>query len=191
MIVISGPSGAGKGTLVRELTRRVPYVYVSVSATTRKPREEEVDGSDYHFLTQESFEDKIAAGEFIEWAQVHGNYYGTLRSEVDHLLAAGKSVILEIDVQGARQVGDSMAREKCVFVFIKPPSMEILESRLIGRHSESPAEIRGRLMAARDELKEERWYDATIVNAELGPAVDELHDIIVKYQGDKAELGDK
>ena len=188
--MISGPSGAGKGTLVREVTRRVPYVCVSVSATTRKPRAGEIDGSDYHFLTPGSFRNKIAAGDFLEWAIVHGNYYGTLRTEVHGRLSAGKSVILEIDVQGASQVRDSMERDKCVFVFIKPPSMEILKARLRGRHTESAADIEKRLRIAHDELKEENWYDITIVNADLRRAVDELQAVIVKYRGDTVELGD-
>ena len=136
MFVITGPSGVGKGTLIRGLLERVPELELSVSATTRQPRPGEHDGVDYHFLTPEEFERRVAGGDFVEHATYSGNRYGTLRSELERRLADGLPVVLEIEVQGARQVREAMP--EAVEVFIAPPSREALRARLVGRGTDAP-----------------------------------------------------
>ena len=180
LFVISGPSGAGKGTLVARVREQLPDLGLTVSATTRAPRAGEVDGVDYHFLTDEEFTRRVAAGDFLEWAQVHDHRYGTLRSEVDRNLASGHSLILEIDVQGALNV-------KCrfpdaVLVFIEPPSLEVLRERLIGRGSETAASLELRLADAEREMRLADRYDARVVNDDLDRATDELVSILTSYE---------
>lgn len=172
----------GKGTLVALLRERRPSLGLTVSATTRLPREGEVDGVAYHFMTDGEFEGRVQAGEFLEWAWVHEHRYGTLLSEVDRNLGEGRSVILEIDVQGALSV-----RETCpdaVLVFVEPPSADELERRLRGRGTEDEAAIEVRLANARAELARAASYDVRIVNDDLGRACDELEAVIDTYETD-------
>ena len=177
---MSGPSGVGKGTLVSLLRERHPRLGLTVSATTRGPRPEEKDGVSYHFLSEEEFERRVEAGEFLEWAWVHGHRYGTLRSEVDRQLAEGRSVILEIDVQGGMNV--RAAHPDAVLVFIEPPSMEELERRLRGRGTEDEASVERRLANARGEMGRAAEYDARVVNDDLERAVGELARVIERFE---------
>jgi len=176
LIIISGPSGAGKGTLVDRLVTRVPCLSVSVSATTRAPRPGEVDGEDYIFLSTEEFGRRVEAGEFLEWAEVHGNRYGTLRATVEQTLAAGCDVILEIDPQGAFQVKELMP--EAVLVFIIAPSMDELERRIRKRGAETDEQVRTRLATAVRELELVGTYDHVVENDDVARATDELVDII-------------
>ncbi len=170
----------GKGTLVAKLRQRVPSLGLAVSATTRSPREGETEGVSYYFLDKEEFEARVAAGEFLEWASVHGNCYGTLKSEVERLFGEGRSVVLEIDVQG----GLNVRRENpgAVLVFIDPPSLEVLEERLRGRGTEDEDTIELRLKNAASEFEAGRAYDAHIVNDDLDRACAELADLINTYE---------
>jgi len=176
VFVITGPSGVGKGTLIRGLRQRVPQLELSVSATTRLPRAGETDGVDYHFLTAEEFERRVVAGEFVEHATYSGQRYGTLRSELEHSLAAGAPVVLEIEVQGARQVRAAMP-EACA-VFIAPPSVDALRARLIGRGTDDSEQVHERLATAAQELAAQPEFEYVIVNDRLEQAVDELVAIV-------------
>ena len=168
-IVMSAPSGGGKTTIARRLLERRADVGYSVSCTTRAPRPGEVDGQDYHFLSPAEFEARVAAGEFAEWAEVHGNRYGTLKREIGAVLASGRHVMLDIDVQGARQL--TAAFPDAVTIFIVPPSVEVLVARLLGRKSESEEALALRLRNARSELLEAERYQHVVVNDELEHAV--------------------
>jgi guanylate kinase len=176
LFIISGPSGAGKGTLVRESTARVPNLWVSVSATTRTPRPGERDGVDYFFLTATEFEARVRAGEFLEYAEVHGNRYGTLRRSVQRRLSEGVDVILEIDPQGARQVRDQMKGSKLIFV--KAPSASDLEDRIRKRGAETEDQLRTRMTTAEHEMTLEGTYDYVVINEDVSRATDELVGII-------------
>lgn len=176
LIIISGPSGAGKGTLVDRLVARVPNVWVSVSATTRPPRPHEVDGEDYFFLTREEFDARIEAGDFLEWAEVHGNRYGTLAPTVRSHLEQGMDVILEIDPQGAMQVKELMP--DAVLVFIVAPSMAELERRIRARGAETDEQVKTRLATAVRELQLVETYDHVVENDDVARATDELVAII-------------
>jgi len=172
LFIISGPSGAGKGTLVKELVQRVPETWVSVSATTRTPRPGERDGVDYYFLTPAEFESRVRADEFLEHAEVHGNRYGTLRRSVERRLAHGLDVILEIDPQGAFQVRKKVQRSRLIFV--KAPTTDDLEKRIRNRGAESDEEIKTRLETARREMELEGSYDHVVLNDDVSRAVDDL-----------------
>ncbi len=179
VFIVSGPSGAGKGTLVRALLGRVPRLWLSVSATTRPPRPGEVDGVDYYFLTPEQFDELVAAHGFLEWAEVHTNRYGTLRSKVEEHSSAGEHVILEIDPQGAAQVKAAMP--SAVLVFVEPPSFDELRRRLVGRGSETPEQIEQRLRTAVDELKIAGTYDYVVRNDDVVRATTELAHIVESH----------
>ena len=172
LFVITGPSGVGKGTLIGRLLERMPELELSVSATTRVPRPGERDGVDYHFKSEEEFARMIRDGSLLEHASYSGNRYGTPRSEVEPRLAGGRSVVLEIEVQGARQVREAMP--EAVQVFIAPPSPAALRERLEGRGTDTPEAIARRLAAAEEELAARSEFAHVIVNDDLDRAADEL-----------------
>src|SRR5215207_3795763 len=176
VFVITGPSGVGKGTLIERLLDAVPELELSVSATTREPRTGEVDGRDYHFLTPEEFERRVATADFLEHATYSGNRYGTLREEVERRLAEGRSVVLEIEVQGARQVRAAMP--EAVLIFIAPPDPAALRERLEGRGTDSAEAIDERLRTAELELAAQQEFKHVIVNDDLNRAAGELAAIV-------------
>jgi guanylate kinase len=176
VFVITGPSGVGKGTLIRGLRQRVPELEPTVSATTRPPRPGEQDGVDYHFLDDAEFDRRVLAGEFVEHAGYSGRRYGTLRSDLDQRLERGAPVVLEIEVQGARQVRETMP--DAVRIFIAPPSEDALRARLIARGTDTPEQIEARLTAAREELGARADWDNVIVNDRLEDAVPKLEALV-------------
>ncbi len=171
-LVITAPSGTGKSTLVKRLLQDFPNFQFSVSCTTRGMRENEVDGKDYYFLEREEFEQEIKNDSFAEWAEVHGNYYGTPLKEVEENLAQGKDVLFDIDVQGALQL--SLSLPQSFFVFLFPPNLEELERRLRTRGTDSEDAIIRRLKNAKDEIKQSHWFNAWIVNDDLDVAYEQL-----------------
>jgi guanylate kinase len=175
-VVITGPSGVGKGTLIRSLRERMPELQLSVSATTRHPRAGETQGVDYHFLAPEEFEQHVRDGDFVEHADYAGARYGTLRSELETRTASGAPVVLEIELQGARQVRDAMP--SAVQVFIAPPSLQALRARLVGRGTDEPAQIEARLRTAEQEVAAQHEFPHVVVNDRLENAVDELAAIV-------------
>jgi guanylate kinase len=176
VFVITGPSGVGKGTLIRGLMRRFPALELSVSATTRAPRSGERDGIAYHFMSREEFDGRVEGGQFVEHADYAGRSYGTLRSELDDRVAAGVPVVLEIEVQGARQVREALP--EAVQVFIAPPSREALRVRLMSRGTDDPGEVERRMRVAEQELAAQPEFEHVIVNDRLEDALDQLTEIV-------------
>jgi guanylate kinase len=176
VFVITGPSGVGKGTLIRLLRERVPELALSVSATTRPPRAGETQGEDYWFLSDEEFDRRIADGDFVEWAEYSGRRYGTLREELERHTSGGRPVVLEIEVQGARQVRRTLP--EAVQIFIEPPSEDALRDRLIGRGTDDPEQVARRLRVAEEELQAAGEFQHVVVNDRLDQAVDELARIV-------------
>ena len=177
VFVIAGPSGVGKGTVLHEFISRAPDCWVSISATTRPPRPGEVDGVHYYFVSDERFDEMIAGNELLEWAVVHGKHrYGTPRLPVEEAVAAGRTVILEVDLAGARQIRHSLPEAQQIFLL--PPSWEELEHRLRGRGTESPEQIERRLVTARTEMEAQSEFDMIVRNDSVSRATDELLHIM-------------
>lgn len=176
LIVLSGPSGTGKGTICRELLRSCPNLQYSISATTRTPRTGETNGVNYLFIPQKKFKDMINANEFLEWAEVYGNYYGTPRRYVTDMLDSGKDVILEIDTQGAMQIKNKFPQG--VYIYIIPPSLDELANRIYKRGTDSMEAIKQRLSCVRSELSYVNSYNYIVVNDEVSRAVHKIESII-------------
>ena len=185
LFVISGPSGVGKGTVARELKKENSDINYSVSVTTRKPRPAEMDGKDYLFVSKQVFCEMMKNNEFMESAKVHNNYYGTPRKQVEKSLKQGKNIILEIDIQGAKQIKGQYPES--VLIFLTPPSIEELKHRLQKRNSESATIRKLRLKNAREELENRKFYDYQVVNADLEDTIREIKKII-KNETRKAGL---
>ncbi len=178
LFVISAPSGAGKTTLIREVLKRFDNLAYSVSHTTRSPRKGEVNGQDYFFTDTDQFKAMIEAGLMLEWAKVHGNYYGTSKAFVEEQLKAGNNLLLDIDVQGGRQIMESNLDP--VSIFIMPPDLEVLEQRLVKRATDTDDVIRERLNNAKQEIAQRQFYGHVIVNDVLEKAVEELSEIFAR-----------
>ena len=185
-MVISAPSGGGKTTVIHEILKTNDDLFqYSISATTRKPRGHEQDGVDYYFISEDEFKKRIEAGEFIEWAQVHGHYYGTPKKPIDDAIASGKIIFLDIDVQGGLEVKKKYG-DDALLIFIMPPSIEELEKRLRGRKTDSDEEIAKRLAAVPVEIEKSKYYDAVVVNNDLSETVQKVKDMIYKTYQAKA-----
>jgi len=179
LLVVSGPSGVGKGTIIGQVRQEYPDIQLSVSCTTRLPRAGERDGEDYRFITDSQFQQMRQSGELLEWAQVHDrHYYGTPREPVEEAIAAGRTVVLEIDYQGAWSVREQLG-EEAVLVFVAPPSWQALVDRLRKRHTESQQAIEERLVSACEEIGHMGIYDYVVINDKLSEAVKQLASIIV------------
>lgn len=176
LFIITSPSGGGKGTLIKEILRSVENIGYSVSFTTRKRREGEVHGKDYFFVSPDEFENLARQGDFLEYANVHGNFYGTLQRQVKRETESGRDIILEIDVQGAESVKAKMP--EAVSIFILPPSFEVLRRRLVSRRTESEADLQLRLENAKTEVKYYKQFDYVIINEEKTKAADFLRSVI-------------
>ena len=174
--MITGPSGVGKGTLIRSLRERMPELQLSISATTRQARTGETQDKDYHFMTPEQFERHVQDGDFVEHAEYAGARYGTLRAELETRSATGAPVLLEIEVQGARQVREAMP--EAIQVFIAPPSVDALRARLVGRGADAPEQIEARLRTAERELEAQHEFAHVVVNDRLEDAVEELVAVV-------------
>lgn len=177
LFILSGPSGVGKGTVRARLFEKIPGLVYSISCTTRSPREGEIDGVHYRFIDDAAFDSFVREGRFLEWARVHENRYGTLRADVENQLSEGRSVVLEIDVQGALQVKRKMPES--VMIFIMPPSLRELEERLSGRGTEETEMLRIRLRNAESELALSGQYDYAVVNDQVERAANELAEIFM------------
>jgi guanylate kinase len=179
VFVITGPSGVGKGTLIRALMEQLPELELSISATTRPPRPGEEDGVDYYFLSPEDFQRRVDAGEFVEHADYAGRSYGTLRSELERRMEQGAAVVLEIEVEGARQVRRSVP--DAVQVFIAPPSLDALRTRLIGRGTDKSEEVERRLRVAEHELQAQPEFEHVVTNDRLEDALDRLTEVVALH----------
>jgi guanylate kinase len=188
LFIVSAPSGAGKTTVVERLVEQTPRLKMSRSYTSRQAREGEVDGVDYNFVSRERFEAMIEAGQFLEWADVFGNFYGTCGDDTEELLASGDDVVLVIDVQGARKVRSRGLQTTTTFVM--PPSFEVLEQRLRGRSKDTEEAIQCRLRVARDEIASFSDYDYLVVNDELTAAVDRLRSIVIAERSRLQRMSD-
>ncbi|MBL7224823.1 MAG: guanylate kinase [Desulfobacteraceae bacterium] len=177
LFVISAPSGAGKSTILMAVRQRVPGLGYSISHTTRKPRGNERNGIDYHFVDDETFTKMIDEGDFVEWAKIYDNFYGTSSSGLQDLTASGLDVLMDVDIQGGRNIKNRFPDS--VLIFLVPPSLEILERRLRERGTDNEAVIEARMESAADDIKNCAWYDYIIVNDKLGKAIDEAQSIIV------------
>lgn len=178
LIVVSGPSGTGKGTICKKIIEEVNNIELSVSMTSRKPRINEIDGKDYYFVSKEEFEKNIKNNQFLEYAIVHSNeYYGTPKAKIEESLNKGISIILEIDIQGALKVKE--ANKDAIFIFIMPPSMRILKERLENRHTETKEKIMERFKTAYKELNEYKKYNYVVVNDKLDEAIEKVKSIIL------------
>ena len=177
LFVVSAPSGAGKTSLCRAITDSLENLTHSISYATRAPRPGEIDGRDYHFVGKERFQQMVEAGDFAEWARVHSNLYGTSRRVLDDMIAKSVDIILDIDTHGARQIKEKYAT--AVFIFIMPPSLEILEERLRNRKSEHEEEIKKRMLRAREEIRDFALYDYIVVNRDFDRALTELRSIVI------------
>ena len=189
LIVVSGASGTGKGTVCKKLLSELPNVHYSISATTRQPRQGEVDGREYYFISEDEFKQWIADGKFLEFAEVYGNFYGTPLTKIEERLNRGEDVLLEIDVQGALNV-----KRKCpdgVYIFLLPPSLDELKRRIEGRGSETPDSLKRRLQAAVDEIQIGREYDYAVVNDTVDEAVAQIEAILVAERCRVARSADK
>lgn len=184
LIVLSGPSGVGKGAMGSTLLKEDPNICYTVSVTTRQPRKGEKEGQNYYYISREEFFRRRDNGDFLEWAEVYGNYYGTLHSEVDRLLQDGKTVILEIDTQGAMQI--KAAYPSGVLVFVLPPSLAELKRRIVARGSETAATLKLRLSQAEQEIAMAEQYDYTIINDNLKKAVSELRAVIAQEKANRS-----
>lgn len=187
LFIVSAPSGTGKTTLVERLAQEMPDLVLSRSFTSRAPRDGEVDGVDYNFISRDRFETMIAAGDFLEHADVFGNFYGTSAGETERVLAAGRDLVLVIDVQGARQV--RLRGFECVGVFVLPPSFDVLAQRLRRRSKDSDAAIARRLEVARAEVAAVAEYDYVVINDEVAPAVSRLCCIVQAERARRARMG--
>ena len=176
LFIVAAPSGAGKTTLVSLLLENDPQIRVSISHTTRAPRPGEENGREYHFIDVPAFLEKVQHGEFLEWAEVHGNYYGTSKKWIESEMSSGRDVLLEIDWQGAQQVRKSFS--KAIGIFVLPPSMEVLKARLSGRGTDSAEVIARRIAAAHDEMRHVDEFDYVIINDDLQQASGDLQSIV-------------
>lgn len=181
LFIISGSSGVGKGTVIKEFLKNADNIYLSVSTTTRNPRDGEVHGVNYFYVNKDDFKKAVENGDFLEWAEFGGNCYGTSRSAVEKTLQKGKNVLLEIEVQGAKQVKEKMP--EAVTIFILPPSIEEIEKRLRGRGTETEEAIAKRLKAIEFESQEAQHYDYKVVNDLVERAADEISKIYEKHKG--------
>jgi guanylate kinase len=186
--ILSAPSGAGKTTLCRAVLKNYPDLRYSVSHTTRPPRSGEEDGVDYYFITTEVFQERLRRNRWAEWARVHDNYYGTSADFLESQAAGGRDVLLDIDVQGAKQILERYP-EKTVAIFIMPPSLEVLKERLTGRSSDSSDQIEKRLRSATDEMARKDMYHHVIVNDRLDEAIDALVSLIESYRSGRRGAG--
>ncbi|MDH4231711.1 MAG: guanylate kinase [Nitrospirota bacterium] len=177
IFIVSAPSGAGKTTLCKKIVRMVDNIRPSISFTTRQPRAGEIPGEDYYFVSEDEFRSMIGRGDFIEWAQVHGNLYGTSRRKLEELIDAGYDMLLDIDTQGARQIRQAFSN--AVYIFILPPSMTELKHRLERRMSNSVEDMNRRMLRAVDEIKEYKMYDYVIVNDMIEASLKKLEAVII------------